>query len=148
VGRLVLPSELGSEGRERAVQAFEAWAYGYQPVAELNHGYGTSEIRYGPPDPVPGWAAQLEALDLEATQRHGTAFADLSRDAAEALLRRHLDDEGDGMPDALEARHVAVALMAHWFASAEAVDRCYGVSISPRTCRGLDGSAAHPEGAP
>jgi len=27
----------------------------------LNHGYGTSEIRYGPPDPVPAIAAEQAA---------------------------------------------------------------------------------------
>ena len=52
VAEVVLPTELEDAPREEAVQAFEQWASEYEPVAELNHGYGTSEIRYGPPDPA------------------------------------------------------------------------------------------------
>jgi hypothetical protein len=141
----VLPTELGDEGREQAVRAFEAWASGYEPVAELNHGYGTAEIRYGPPDPVPAWAAQLRALDLEASKRHGGGFASLGADARLEILRRHVDDDGASIPDPLRARHVAVALMAHWFATPEATDRCYGVRIAPRTCRGIADASTEPE---
>ncbi|MCA9739576.1 MAG: hypothetical protein KC645_18260, partial [Gemmatimonadetes bacterium] len=75
VAVLVLPAELSPVEQEEAVQGFERWAAGYEPVAELNHGYGTSEIRYGPPDPRPGWAAQLRGLDLEAQRRSQTGFA-------------------------------------------------------------------------
>ncbi len=148
VAPLVLPTELGDEGRERAVRAFETWAVDYEPVAELNHGYGTAEIRYGPPDPVPAWGAQLRALDLEASKRHGGAFATLGPDIRLEILRRHVDDDGDSLPDALRARHVAVALMAHWFATPDATDRCYGVRITPRTCRGIADAPAEPESLP
>lgn len=145
VAPLVLPSELDDEGREQAVRGFEAWASAYDPVPELNHGYGSADIRYGPPDPVPGWAAQLRALDLEANRRHGQGFASLDRDLRAGLLRRQVTDQGAALPGPLRARHVAVALMAHWFASPDATDRCYGVRISPRTCRGIEGAASEPE---
>jgi hypothetical protein len=144
VGEVVLPGELGAEGRQRAVRAFQAWADAYEPVAELNHGYGTAELRYGPPDPVPGWAAQLEALDLEARARRGTGFADMGPEGRTELVQRRLADQGGTLPDPLQARHVTVALLAHWCASAEAVDRCYGRLVSPRTCRGIGETSALP----
>ena len=81
VADVVLPSELGDEGREAAVRAFEGWLAELEPVAELNHGYGTAEIAYGPPDPAPAWMAQLAALDLEAQKRHDVAFASLPSEA-------------------------------------------------------------------
>jgi hypothetical protein len=145
VGAMVLPSELGDAGRDAAVADFERWAAGYEAVPELNHGYGTSEIRYGPADPVPAWGAQLAALDLEAGKRHGARFGELEAPTRLALLRRHIGDTGAGMPQPLAATHVAVALMSHWYGSPQATDRCYGVRISPQTCRGIDGSALEPE---
>lgn len=145
VSILVLPSELGAAGQEQAVQGFERWAAAYDPVPELNHGYGTSEIRYGPADPVPGWAAQLQALDIETTKRTGQGFSTLDRDAADTLLRRHIGDPGSGMPSPLQADHVAVALLSWWLSTPEATDRCYGVRISPETCRGIDIAPQEPE---
>ena len=145
VGAVVLPGELGDAGRDRAVQEFLRWATAYEAVPELNHGYGTSEIRYGPPDPVPAWQAQLEALDLEATKRHGEGLVALADPARDALVRRHIGDEGPGVPDALRARHVAVALLSHWLQGPDATDRCYGAQITPRTCRGIEGAPGEPE---
>lgn len=141
----VLPSELGDPGREAAVRGFEAWAADYEPVPELNHGYGTSEIRYGPADPVPAWAAQLQALDIEATKRTGSGFAALPPEEAGALLRRHIGDEGAGMPSPLRARHVGVALLAHWLSTPDATDRCYERHIAPETCRGIANAPQEPE---
>lgn len=146
VADLVLPEELGGSGREAAVAAFERWTLAYDPVPELNHGYGTSEIRYGPADPVPAWQAQLEALDLEAGRRRGTSFTGLDPEAQRALLIRHLDgSEGGTLPDPLRARHVAVALLAHWAGTPGATDLCYGARVSPQTCRGIEGSRSQPE---
>jgi hypothetical protein len=148
VAPFVLPSELGESGREQAVQGFERWAKAYEPVPELNHGYGTSEIRYGPPDPLPGWAAQLQALDLEAAKRFGSPFPELDRPVADTLLRRHIGNPGDTMPPALQADHVAVALLSWWLSTPDATDRCYGVRISPGTCRGIANAPREPEALP
>lgn len=145
VAQIALPSELDDNARESAVDAFERWAYGYDPVPELNHGYGTSEIRYGPPDPVPGWSAQLDALELESRRRHATDFVALEPAAREGLLRRHLSGAGGGLPNPLRAEHVALALLAHWFASADALDRCYRRRIALRACRGIETAPQEPE---
>jgi hypothetical protein len=144
LAEVVLPGELGAEGRRQAVVAFQAWAYAYEPVAELNHGYGTSLVRYSPADPVPGWQAQLEALDLESRARVGTGFADMAPAGRAELVRHGLTDQGGTLPDPLQARHVAVALLAHWSASPQAVDLCYGRLVSPRTCRGIAETSALP----
>ena len=146
VGAVVLPAELGDEGRAQAVADFAAWVRDYRAVPELNHGYGTHEIRYGPPDPAPGWRAQLDALDLEAHRRHGAPFAEIDGPARHDLVTAAMAAEGGtGLPSPLRARHVATALMAHWFGSSEAVDLCYGRRVSPRTCRNLERSSAEPE---
>lgn len=145
VAVLVLPAELSPMEQEEAVQGFERWAAGYEPVAELNHGYGTSEIRYGPPDPRPGWAAQLRGLDLEAQRRSQTGFAALERTEADALLRGHLADARGGLGAPLQAEHVGLALLGWWLSTPDATDRCYGVRISPQTCRGIDTAPAEPE---
>ena len=145
VADVTLPSDLEDASREDAVQAFERWALDFEPVAELNHGYGTSEIRYGPPDPVPAWQAQLDALELEAQKRMGSSFSALSISERRDLITGQGLDGGPALPSPLQARHVAVALMAHWFASPEAVDRCYGRRIAERACRGIDTAPSEPE---
>lgn len=144
LGATVLPGELGEEGTQAAVDAFRAWLDGYEPVAELNHGYGTSEIRYTPPHPGPGWTAQLEALDLEARRRYGQGFVEASLADRKSLVEAQLATDGSELPSPLRARHVAVAVMAHYFGSSAATDRCYGAAIGRQTCRGLSDLGAAP----
>lgn len=148
VADLVLPTELGEAGREEAVRGFEAWARAYEPAFEVNHAYGTAQIRYGPADPVPGWNAQLQALDAEAGKRFGSGYAALPVEVRDEILRRQVSDDGQGMPSPVQARHVAVALLSWWLATPEATDRCYGVRIGPQTCRGIDASPLEPEALP
>lgn len=146
VAEVVLPGELDADERERTVRDFEAWLAGFRPVVEQNHGYGTSEISYGPPDPAPAWAAQLEALELEARRRHDTLFPELPAASREALIRSALDDlEGPGFPSPLRAGHVALGLMARYYESSAATDLCYRARIGERSCRGLEGTSQRPE---
>ncbi len=144
VAEVALPTELGAEGRERAVSAFEAWLADFEPVAELNHGYGTAEISYAPPDPGAAWRAQLDALELEARKRHEAGFTDLPGDVRRELLVRQLADVGERLPSPARARHVAVALMAHFAASPGATDLCYGAAIGKQTCRGIASASEAP----
>jgi hypothetical protein len=145
LGEVVLPGELGVAGRARAVDDFVAWIAGYEPVAEEMHGYGYAEIRYLPPDPAPGWRAQLEGLDLLARRSRGSAFAELPlaprRAMVEAALARL---PGDQLPSPMAAGHVALALLAHWAASPAAWDLAYGARIGPRTCRPLGDAPRRP----
>lgn len=138
LAEVVLPSTLGPTGRKDAVDAFVAWVDGYEPVAEEMHGYGYADIRYLPADPAPGWRAQLAALDLIATRRHGKSLAQLEpaprRDVVAAALAAV---PGTGLPNPLGAPHVAVALMAHWADSPGAQDLALGVQVGTNTCRQL-----------
>lgn len=140
VGSVVLPSaELGPEASREAVSRFESWSEGFEPVAELDHPYlWSDEILYGPADPRPQWAAQLEALDLEANRRHSKDFALLERGQQEEVLLRRLPDElPEPLPHPSEAAHVAIALAAWYFGSASANDLCYRAAIGRHECRGL-----------
>ncbi len=134
----VLPSGLGDAGRERAVAAFEAWLAGYRPVTERDHGYGTGEITYTGAHPAPGWKSQLEALDLESRQRYGRDFGSLDLELRRRLVGAQLRRERGPLPDPADATPVALGLIAHWCASSEATDLCYGVAIGRETCRPLE----------
>lgn len=142
IGAVVLPvADLGSDGADRVVTDFEAWIDGFEPVAEMPHGYlnrGLANIRYGPPHPGPRWAAQIEALELEADKRHQSTFAELSIEDRRALIQGQLGrDELGRLPSPGQARHVAVGLMAFFYAGSEATDLCYRASIGRFKCRGL-----------
>ena len=137
VGDAVLPAELGPQGITRAVAEFQRWMDAYQPGAEANHGYGTGRIERLPADPRPQWRSQLAALDAEA-RRTGQSFTALSRDRRQTLLRAALAGErGDAMPNPLMAKHVALALLAHFYDSPAATDLCYRAQIGRQQCRPL-----------
>jgi hypothetical protein len=140
VAEAVLPSEIGAAGVRRVTRDFQRWMDGFEPVAELEHAYGPpNEIEYGPPDPAPRWGAQLEALDLEARRRLAHPFAELPLEQRRELLRRQLrGDAASRFPEPAQAEHVAMGLLAFYFARPEATDLCYRAMIRKETCRGLE----------
>lgn len=144
VGDAVLPESLPANQREDAIASFELWLEGFDPVAELRHPYGGDVVPYGPPDPTPGWSAQLEALDLIADARYQATFGELDRGARRTLLQEQITDPGEGLPSTVRARHIATALMAHYFGSPVATDRCYGVAIRRLECRSNDTVGGRP----
>jgi hypothetical protein len=145
VGDVVLPGELGGAGRAAAVDAFVAWVAGYDPVAERMHGYGYADVRYLPPDPAPGWRAQLEGLDLLARRSRGASFAALPVADRRALVESALaGTPGDRLPAPITAGHIALALLAHWASSPAAWDLAYGARITPTTCRPLGDAPRRP----
>ena len=104
VGEVVLPGELGAAGRAGAVDAFVAWVAGYAPVAERMHGYGYADVRYLPPDPAPGWGAQLDGLELLARRSRGASFAALPIADRRALVESALaSTPGDRLPAPIAA---------------------------------------------
>ena len=144
VGDAVLPAELGPQGITRAVAAFQRWMDGYQPGAEANHGYGTGRIERLPADPRPQWRSQLATLDADA-RRTGQSFSALARDQRQALIRAALAGErGDAMPNPLVAKHVALALLAHFYDSPAATDLCYRAQIGRQQCRPLAAQREQP----
>jgi hypothetical protein len=144
LGEAVLPAELGADGVTRAVAEFQQWMDGYQPGAEVNHGYGTGRIEHLPADPRPRWRSQLAALDAAASGT-GPSFSALPRERRQALVRAAVQDErGDALPNALLARHVAIALLAHFYGSPAAVDLCYDAQIGRQQCRSLSAQRQRP----
>ena len=142
IGAAVLPvADLGPDGTDQVMADFETWIDGFEPVAEMPHGYlnrGLANIRYGPPHPGPRWAAQIEALELEADRRHRSTFAELSIEDRRSLIQGQLErDELGRLPSPGQARHVAVGLMAYFYSGSEATDLCYRASIGRFKCRGL-----------
>ena len=145
LGEVVLPSELGEAGTTRAVESFRRWMSEYREHAELTHAYGSSRIRYTGPTPATRWTAQLDAFDAAARKQFGSSFDSLSLVRREQLVRGAMSDtKVDRMPNVAEADHVAVAMLAHFYATSEANDLCYGVAIGRESCRPLAQSSRKP----
>ena len=138
LGAAVLPAELGASGTSRAVSDFQRWMDGYRPGAEVNHGYGTARIERLDADPRPQWRAQLAALDADARRVGGQSFASLTVDQRQGIVRAALAGErGESLPAPLAARHVALALLSHFYESPAANDLCYEAEIGRQQCRPL-----------
>ena len=133
----VLPSELSAAQVGSIVSSFQRWIAGYRENAELLHGYGTSALERARPTPATRWAAQLESL--------GRPFAKASIAERQRIVQRELDAlKAERIPAIGRAPHVALAVLAHFYGSADATDLCYGVSIGKQTCRPLATQARKP----
>lgn len=141
----VLPASLGESGIRAATDRFVTWADSYDPVAEEMHGYGYADVRYLPADPVPAWRAQLDALDLLSRKSQRVAFAAATPAQRSAVVEATLRSErGERLPSPLGARHVALALLAHWSASPDAWNLALGAQVSPLSCRQLGDAVRAP----
>lgn len=138
LGEAVLPSELAPGGTAAAVARFQRWIAGYREGAELLHGYGTSALEKAGPTPATKWARQLARFDA----RH---FADLPLEQRRTMvLAEFAELKVDRLGSVGRAPHIAVALLAHFYASPEATDLCYQVKIGKQTCRPLATSSRQP----
>lgn len=141
----VLPSQLGRAGIVREAAAFRDWAAKYKEGAELVHGYGTSRLRLTGPTPLTRWTAQLDQLDADAQKLRQRRFRDLSAADREQVVRDALKGERlDRMPAVVDANHVAVAMLAHFYDAPAAADLCYQAQIGRQTCRPLGAQASKP----
>lgn len=147
LGRVVLPrAALGEDGVARMVTEFLTWLDGFEPVAEKDHLYGAGEILYGPPHPAPLWQSQLEALTLEADKRFGATYVDIDEARQREILERQLPEHIPvEMPYAGAATHVAIGLIAWFYATPEANDLALDAKVGRETCRGLESGATRPE---
>lgn len=146
IGVAVLPSVLGADGVTRVVNAFQQWLAEYQPAAELLHGYGTDEIREAPESPADRWQRQLGELQEISRRELGGDLPEVQSDRLRELIRAHLANESiDTFPAPARAGHVAVGLLAFFYASPEATDLCYDASIRKNACRPLDHVSEKPE---
>jgi hypothetical protein len=145
VGDVVLPGELGSDGIARVTRAFSQWIGGYRAGVELVHPYGSADLRNTAASPMDRWRSQLTALDGAARARHQRAFTALTRDQRRELVMQAVaDDRLNRLTDPLQANHVAMGLLAWYFASPEASDLCYTAQIGRNQCRPLVHSSRQP----
>jgi hypothetical protein len=141
----VLPSELGRAGTTRVAREFRDWGAKYRENAELVHGYGTSRLRATGPTPVTRWTTQLDELEAQSQSKHRQRFRDLTVAQRAELVRGALAGQRlDRMPSVVEANHVAIALIAHFYDSSAATDLCYNAHIGRQTCRPLSAQARKP----
>lgn len=145
IADVVLPGEIGAEGRSAVVDAFFTWLREYRAGAETDYGYGFTRLRRTPPSPVTKYAAQLDALDRRAAAG-GRRFADLSPSERRVLVEEAIAGAKiDRLPGRPDGGHVATDVMAFFFNSIEARDLAYRARIGADTCRGLEGSDNRPE---
>jgi len=141
----VLPSELGDSGFGRVSRAFTQWVGAYRQGAELNHHYGSAEIRQTGETPSNRWKAQLTALDRDARAKHQRGFNAITVEQRKALVTAAIaSEQTNRMPDPLNANHVALALVAWYFATPDAVDLCYQSRIGKNQCRPLVNAPRQP----
>jgi hypothetical protein len=138
LAQAVLPSYLGKDGAAGVARDFQRWIENYRENAELVHGYGTSALRFSRPSPRAKWAAQIETLRL-------SEFKDKPVDQRREVVTLLLSTERlERMPDIVTAPHVAVGLIAFFYASSEAADVCYQARIGRETCRALATASRKP----
>jgi hypothetical protein len=141
----VLPASLGEAKLNEAVDRFAAWARGYREGIPLSHGYGHPRLRRSGPTPVPRYVEQLAALD-RAARAKGGAWTSLDLDTRRAILDEAIAAAGvKSLPPRPMGQHVVVDLMALYFRSSEANDRCYEALIQRQVCRPIAISTRRPE---
>lgn len=144
LGDVVLPGELGPDGRARVIAGFLAWLDDYRAGADTDHGYGFPRLRRTPPSPAARYPRQLEALEA-AARRRGTGFAESSPDVRHAIVETAIAAaKVERLPRHPDGGHVATDLMGYYFASADATDLCYRAHIGRDSCRSLAGSDERP----
>lgn len=145
LGEVVLPTELGDAGVSRVAREFTQWIGGYRPGVEVVHPYGSSELRNTGESPAGRWRAQLATLEQESRQKHQRGFAALSIAQRRELVTAAISSErANRMPQPLDANHVALALVAWYFGSPDAIDRCYQAQIGRNQCRPLVNAPRQP----
>jgi hypothetical protein len=126
-------------------RAFSQWLDGYRAGRELVHPYGSTTIRQTGASPAGRWRGQLAALDRDARARHQRGFNSLTRDQRREIVMAALGSErANRLPDALDANHVALALVAWFFATPEATNLCYQSRIDRNQCRPLVNAPRQP----
>ena len=137
VAATVLPSAIGREGQDEAVDQFLRWIREYKQGVALSHGYGEPRLVKTGPSPAPAYSKQLSALQ-QAAQTRGGRFGALSL----AIRRELLDAAFKGadvrnLPGRPDGKHVVADLMAHYFRGSEANDLCYNARIGRNTYRAI-----------
>ena len=134
----VLPASLGSARTTAVVDAFVAWTKGYREGVAMTHGYGHPRLQKTGASPVPGYNAQLAALERAARAR-GARWPALDQETRRGLLDDAFKAAGvRTLPPRPLGQHVVADLMAFYFRSSEANDDCYNALINREVCRPIE----------
>ena len=141
----VLPTELGAARVRALVDRFVLWTRGYREGVPLAHGYGHPRLVRSGATPVPGYIAQLAALEDDARARGGR-WSTMNQDARRAVLDAAFARAGvRNLPPRPTGQHVVADLMAFYFRSSEANDDCYNAIINREICRPIAITVRKPE---
>jgi hypothetical protein len=145
VAATVLPSAIGRQGQDEAVDNFLRWIRDYREGVPLAHGYGEPRLVKSGPSPARGHAKQVEALQAAAKARGGR-FGALPLEARRALLDEAFTGAGvRSLPGRPDGKHVVADLMAHYFRSSAANDLCYNARIGRQTYRAIRVTTVRPQ---
>ena len=148
IAATVLPSTLGDVRVRSVTDKFVAWTRGYREGVALTHGYGHPRLQKSGPSPVPGYLAQLAALEA-AAKAQGARWSALDLETRRSLLDASLVKAGvRGLPPRPSGQHVVADLMAFYFRSSEANDDCYHALINREVCRPIAVTIRRPEPKP
>ena len=140
----VLPASLGTDRVRAITDKFVGWTRGYREGVALTHGYGHPRLQRSGASPVPGYVAQLAALEAEALVKGGRWPA-LDLETRRSLLDAAFVKAGvRALPPRPSGQHVVVDLMAFYFRSSEANDACYSAQISREVCRPIQITTKRP----
>ena len=145
----VLPSTLGGDGRDKAVEAFVKWLDGYKAGVPMSFGYG-GQLKYEvvPPSPLPRYPAQFSRLQ-ELSEAKGSTFKALAPGERKAVVEAALiEAKVTRLPARPDGQHIASDLMSHFFSSSDGNDFLFKASIRVSECRGLSSSTARPVSIP
>jgi hypothetical protein len=144
IGEVVLPSSLGAQGRDKAVEAFANWLDGYKAGVPMSYGYGQLKYAVVPPSPSLRYPSQIRRLQ-QLSKAKGSGFSALSAADRKAVVEAALlEAKVTRLPDRPDGQHIASDLMSHFYNSSEGNDFLFKASIRVSTCRGLDTSADRP----
>jgi len=145
VAPTVLPASLGAARIRGVVDRFVEWTRGYREGVDMAHGYGHPRLQKTRPTPVPGYVAELAALDAEARAKGG-AWPALDLETRRALLDAAFTKAGvRALPGRPAGQHVVADLMGFYFRSSEANDLCYSAMINREMCRPIAITTKKPE---
>ena len=131
----VLPASLGADRVRAIADRFVAWTRGYREGVALTHGYGHPRLQRSGASPVPGYVAQLAALDAEARGK-SQRWSALDLETRRLLLDAAFTKAGvRALPPRPGGQHVIADLMAFYFRSSAANDECYKALINREVCR-------------
>src|SRR5262245_22885046 len=145
VAATVLPSAIGRNGQDEAVDNFLRWIRDYKEGVPLSHGYGEPRLVTSGPSPSRGYRDQIAALQAGAKARGGR-FGALPLEERRVLLDEAFKAaDVRNLPNRPDGKHVVADLMAHYFRSSAANDLCYNARIGRNTYRAIRVTTTRPQ---